>query len=163
MSVIFIISLVLQSTLFSHLAVAGVKPDLPLIIIIFYALFNGSKEGALVGLLGGFLQDLMFGQNLGMNALAKFTVGYLFGSLERKIYKENLFIPMIVVFSGTFLNETILYVLRLIDGVPLNYLTSLQSVILSTAVYNSCLVPFVYGRFYKSSQKGLLSSDRWQV
>ncbi len=163
MTVVFLVSLILQSTLFSHLTVAGVKPDLVLIFIILYALLHGPKEGVLAGLLGGLLQDLLFGQFIGMNALPKLTVGYMFGVLERKIYKENLLIPMAALFLGTFVNETILYLLRQISylmgktgGISLNYLVSVKDVIFSTAVYNSCLAPFIYGKFYKSSQKGLL-------
>jgi len=156
MTVLFLIGLILQSTLFSRLTVAGVKPDLILIFVIFYALLHGSREGALVGLMGGLLQDLLFGQNIGINALSKIVVGYLFGTLEKKIYKENLLIPMVVVFLGTFLNETILYLLRMADGPVLNFFTSVKTVIFSVALFNSCLVPFVYGKFYKSSQKGLL-------
>ncbi len=155
-TVLFFFSLVLQSTLFPHLTVAGAKPDLVLIFIILYALMHGPKEGALVGLAGGLLQDLMFGQYLGMNALAKLSVGYGFGVLERRIYKESLLIPIAALFLGTFLNETVLYLLGLAGSGQINYFTYAGKVILATAVYNSCLAPFVYGRFCKSSQKGLL-------
>ncbi len=158
MTVLFFISLILQSTLFSHLTVAGVKPDLVLILVIFYALLHGPKEGVFIGLVGGLLQDLMFGQNIGMNALAKLITGYAFGVLERKIYKENLLIPIFALFLGTFLNETVLYFIRLAKGAPINYFTYVRSVIFSTAIYNSCLAPFIYERLFKSSQKGLLKS-----
>lgn len=156
MTILFFISLVLQSTLFSHLTVAGVKPDLVLVLVVFYALFQGPQEGALVGLIGGLLQDMMFGQYIGLNALANLVIGYLIGLLERKIYKENLLIPTIILFLSTFLHETILYFLRLAIELPTNYFTFIKSVVFSTAVYNSCLAPFIYGKFYKSSQKGLL-------
>jgi len=156
MTALFFISLILQSTLFSHLTVAGVKPDIVLVLIIFYGLLHGPLEGLLTGLIGGLLQDLMFGQNIGMNTLAKLTVGYIFGSLERKLYKENLLIPIGALFLGTFLNETILYFLRIATGASINYLKYFRDIIFSTAVYNSCLAPFIYGKFYKSSQKGLL-------
>ncbi|MHB9093642.1 MAG: rod shape-determining protein MreD [Eubacteriales bacterium] len=163
MTVLFFIGLVLQATLFSHLTVAGVKPDLVLVLLVFYALLHGPMEGALMGLAGGLLQDLMFGQNIGMNTLAKLVTGYLFGALEKKIYKENVLVPMVVLFLATFLNETVLYILRFFSHVPgptgessINYLASVKNIFFSTAVYNSCLAPFIYGRFYKSSQKGLL-------
>ncbi len=163
MTAVFLASLILQSTLFSHLTVAGVKPDLVLMFVILYALLHGPKEGLLIGLLGGLLQDFLFGQFVGMNALPKLTVGYMFGILERKIYKENLLIPIAAIFLGTFINETILYLLRQVSyllghagGTSLNYLESVRHVILSTAVYNSCLAPLIYTKFYKSSQKGVL-------
>ena len=155
-TILFFISLVLQSTLFSHLTVAGVKPNLVLVLVVFYALFHGPKEGALAGLIGGLMQDMMFGQYIGLNALAGLVVGYLIGLLERKIYKESLFIPTVILFLSTFLHETILYILRLSVEPAANYFTLVKGVILAAAVYNSCLAPFIYGKFYRSSQKGLL-------
>lgn len=168
MTVLFLISLLLQSTVFSHLTVAGVKPDLVLVFLIFYALLHGPLEGALMGVAGGLLQDLLFGQYLGMNALAKLVVGYIFGVLEKKIYKENMLIPMFAIFLGTLLNETILYFLRFFSflispgtGTVGNYFLILKGVIFSIAVYNACLAPFIYGRFYRSSHRGWLqNTDR---
>lgn len=168
MTILFVISLILQSTVFSHLTVAGVKPDLVLVFLIFYALLHGPLEGALMGLVGGLLQDLLFGQYLGMNTLAKLVVGYIFGVLEKKIYKENVLIPMVAVFLGTLLNETVLYFLRFFSllirpgtGTVGTYFLALRSIIFSIAVYNACLAPFIYGRFYRSSLKGWLqNTDR---
>lgn len=163
MTILFLISLILQSTLFSHLTVAGAKPDLVLVFIIFYALLHGPEEGALMGLIGGLLEDLMFGQFIGLNAMAKLTVGYVFGVLERKIYKENLLIPMFGLFAGTFLNESVLYLLQMLlymmgiaGETSVSYFAAVRSFIFPTAVYNSCLTPFIYGKFFRSSQKGLL-------
>lgn len=165
MTILFLVSLILQSTVFSHLTVAGVKPDLVLVFVVFYALLYGPSEGALMGLVGGLLQDLLFGQDLGMNTLAKLVVGYVFGVLEKKIYKDNILIPMVALFFGTLLNETILYFLRFFsflmrptDGSVGNYFLALKSVMLSVAIYNACLAPFIYGRFYRSSHRGWLQN-----
>ncbi len=154
--VLFLLGLILQSTIFSHLTVAGVKPDLVLIMTVFYALLHGSREGALAGAIGGLLQDLLFGQYLGMNTLAKVIAGYVFGMLEKKIYKENLLIPMAIIFVATLMHETVLYMLRQYQGLSAGYFSTLRSVMISAAIYNSCLTPFIYGKFYKSSTKGLL-------
>ncbi len=156
LTVLFLSSLILQSTVFSHLTVFGVKPDLVLVIIIFYAILHGPKEGALAGLIGGLLQDLAFGQNMGMNILAKLITGHLCGLLERRIYKENLLIPMFVVFIGTSANEFMLYLFRLTVDISTGSFSYIRGVILITAAYNSFLTIFIYKRIYASSQKGLL-------
>lgn len=156
MSILFLFGIILQSTLFPHLSIAGVKPDLVLVFVVFYAMLQGPKEGARAGLVGGLLQDILFGQNLGMNIMAKLTTGYLFGFLERRIYKKNLIIPMITVFVATFLNETILYLFRLAVGTSTGYLISIRSIIVIAAIYNSLLSLFMYRRFYISAHKGLL-------
>lgn len=156
MTVIFLISLILQSTLFTHLAIAGVKPDLILIFVVLYAFLNGPREGAVIGIIGGLVQDLLFGQYIGLNAITKLTVGFLFGYLERKIYKENLLIPMLVVFAATIANESILYFFRSSVSVLPGFLESLERIILVMGFYNSFLTIFIYRKFYKSSQNGWL-------
>lgn len=165
MTILFLVSLILQSTVFSHLNIAGIKPDLVLVFIVFYALLNGPKEGALIGFVGGMLQDLLFGQDLGMNTVAKTVVGYTFGVLEKKIYKDNILIPMVALFLGTFLNETILYLLRFFSyvirpthGSVGSYLLAFKGVIFYVAIYNACFAPFIYRRFYRSSHKGWLQN-----
>ena len=63
---------------FNELIVAGVKPDLVLIIVILYALFAGPVKG-----LCGFglrnLEDLFQAKYFGLNAASKFTIGLLTG------------------------------------------------------------------------------------
>lgn len=156
LTILILSGLILQSTVFSHLTLAGAKPDIVLIFIILYAIIYGSKEGALAGIIGGLLQDLIFGQYLGINILTKLTVGYMFGLLERKIYKENLLIPVIVVVLGTLSNEALLYLFRLAIGVSTGDFIYIRGVILYTALYNGIVTLFIYRRFYASSQKGLL-------
>lgn len=156
MAFFFIVSLVLESTLFTHLTVAGVKPDLVLVLVVMYAMLHGSREGAMVGLMGGIMQDLMMGQFIGLNALANFLVGLFFGVLEYKIYKESIFIAGVALIFGTLLHESLIWLLRFFAGFSGNYFTAVKDIIFPSLVYNSCLAPFIYGRFYRSSHKGLL-------
>ena len=65
-----IVCLILQSTLFSQLMIAGVKPDLLLILVIFNCLFQGHTKAVLSVSLG-LLEDLYLGSYIGMNALTK--------------------------------------------------------------------------------------------
>lgn len=156
MAFFFVVSLVLESTLFNHLTVAGVKPDLILVLVVLYAMLHGSREGAIVGLMGGLMQDLMLGRFIGLNFLAKLLTGLIFGVLEYKIYKESILIAAVALIFGTLFHESLIWILGLFAGFSRNYITVFKDIIFPAVVYNSCLAPFIYGRFYRSSQKGLL-------
>lgn len=156
MAFFFIISLVLETTLFPHLTVAGVKPDLILVLVVLYAMLHGSREGAIIGFMGGIMQDLLLGQFVGLNALAKLLAGLLFGVLEYKIYKESIFIAAVALIFGTLWHESLIWLLGLFAGFSGNYFTAFEDIIFPSIVYNSCLAPFIYGRFYRSSHIGLL-------
>ena len=157
LAILIFVSLILQLTVFNYIKVAGVKPDLILAIVIFNALINGSKEGAILGLVAGLAQDMMTGQFYGMNALSKMITGYIFGFAGRKLYRENILIPILCLFFGSVINESILFFLTYFIDLRISLIKAIQDKILPMAIYNSCLAPFIYSKFYDSSAKGLLS------
>lgn len=150
------VALVLQATIFDFIRIFGVKPDLVLLLVIFYGFIHGSKEGAYFGFLSGLFIDFLSGQYIGLNALSKMAVGYFVGLGETKLYKENIFIATIVSMVGTVIGQTIYYLLLLVTGIHIPFINGLFHVIIPIAVYNGIFTILLYGRFYRSSTRGLL-------
>jgi len=148
-------SLVLQSTIFTELIIAGAKPDLNLIIVIFFALFNGPRQGFITGLGLGLLEDLFLAKYIGLNALSKGTTGLITGLLEKRIYKDNFLVPIITLFIGSLTYVLGYFVYTNLAGYALTLGESLR-IGIPMAIYNTCFAPFIYGRFYKASTKGVL-------
>jgi rod shape-determining protein MreD len=139
-----ILSVLIQSTILNRLAFFGARPDLVLIVVIMTGLLRGHQIGAGVGLGAGLLQDVLTGQFVGANALTKMCTGHIIGLTEGKFFKENLFIPMIMMAVGTIGNELLFWLVLYLFGRPLPFwLTSMQ-LILPTAILNSLLAPFVF-------------------
>ncbi|MFZ7102315.1 MAG: rod shape-determining protein MreD [Peptococcaceae bacterium] len=151
------ISLILESTIFNELIIAGVKPDIILVIVILFSLFNGPKEGALLGLGLGLLEDLYLAKYLGLNAVSKFCIGLIIGFMEKRTYKDNFFVPVLSLFVGSLVYSVIYLIFTNIAGYYLNPAQMLR-VALPVAIYNACFAPFIYGKFYKSSTKGVLKA-----
>jgi len=145
-----------QVTLLNFFPVFGVKPDLVLIIVVFNAFLKGSREGALVGFLGGIFVDLATGSYIGMNALALMIVGYLVGFTESKIYKDSSIIVIFMVWMAAFLDQLLTYILLYSMNVQISPGVALLRVMLPAATYTAVLVPLFYHRFYCSNQAGLL-------
>ncbi|MGI6224882.1 MAG: rod shape-determining protein MreD [Peptococcales bacterium] len=148
-------SLILQSTIFNEFLVAGVKPDLLLIIVIFFALFNGPRQGAFIGLGLGLLEDLFQAKYFGLNAASKLTTGLIIGFMEKRIYKDNFLVPILVLFIGSFIHMAFYYLYTNIVGYSVG-VHDFFRVAVPFAIYNMCFAPFTYGPFYKSSTKGIL-------
>jgi rod shape-determining protein MreD len=77
------LALVLQVSVFSHLAVQGVVPDLVLLVVVGAALVHGSELGLVLGFGAGLLLDLAPPADhvAGRWALALMVVGYVAGRL----------------------------------------------------------------------------------
>ena len=150
----------MESTLLEYFKAAGVKPDLLLIFVVFWALFHGRAQGAKLGFVTGLLEDLFLGKYIGLNALTKMIVGYLVGTVENKFFKENLFIPVCALFFATIINSFFYLIAAQLAGIERNLSIFVWESTLPTAIYNTCLAPLLYGKFYKSATKGYLRLGR---
>jgi len=152
------LGLVLQSTVFSELIIAGAKPDLLLIMVILYSLFNGPRHGAFMGLGLGLLEDIFHAKYFGLNAASKFTTGLIIGFMEKRMFKDNFLVPVLVLFVGSLIHTGVYFVFSNIAGYPLS-IEQLVRIAVPFAIYNACFSPFIYGRFYKASTRGILKRD----
>lgn len=146
-----------EVTLLNFFPILGVKPDLVLIIIVFNAFLRGSREGALVGLLGGIFEDLAVGSYFGMNALSLMVIGYGVGLTESKLLKESTIITIFLVWMSSFTVQVLNYILLSFAEVYVSPGIALFRIIIPTATYTAVLVPFFYWWFYRSNKIGWLN------
>ncbi len=150
------VGLILQATLLSHFTVAGVKPDIILILAVFYSVLSGPKKGLFCGFSLGLLEDLYWGRFIGMNALSKGITAAFVGWIAEGAFCENLLVPIISVFVGTLFNQIIVFALGKVMGLNWYFQLWIWKTI-PLALYNTCLVPFIYSYYYywttKKTQK----------
>ncbi len=150
------LALVLESTVLQFVRVAGVKPDLVLVLVVFYAIINGSREGAFWGFMGGLAQDFLSGYYLGMNTLSLTVIGYLVGLGHTRLFRENQFVLAGIAFLATLAVEAIRYLLILSLGITVLPGEALWGLILPLGVYNAAVALLFYRRFYLSATEGIL-------
>ncbi len=74
---IFILIYFLQSNLFNWFNIAGVKPNLFIILALIVGLFAGKIYGATTGIVLGLLLDFFIGKRLGIYAIQLGLAGLL--------------------------------------------------------------------------------------
>ena len=79
-----VLALVLQVSLFPHLAIDGVVPNLCLLVVVATALVRGPEQAAVLGFVAGVLLDLAPPADhvAGRWALALVIVGYVAGRVR---------------------------------------------------------------------------------
>lgn len=74
---IFILIYFLQSNFFTWFNIAGVKPNLFIILVLITGLFVGKIYGSTLGIILGLLLDFFIGKNLGVYAIQLGLAGLL--------------------------------------------------------------------------------------
>ncbi|MHB8170638.1 MAG: rod shape-determining protein MreD [Thermincolia bacterium] len=156
---LLILALLLETTVLDYFSIRKVEPDVILVLVVFFALFNGPGKGALFGFIGGLAQDLLVGQYIGINALTKMIICYLMGKVEQRVYKDHILVPAGFLFFASITNEILFYIIAQLAGLSLEWNVAFYQVILPMAIYNAVLAPFFYRSFYRSHTRGWLKKQ----
>ena len=146
------ILLILRDTLFTKWSIAGGKPDFILILTVYYAIFQGWKKGGIMGLALGFLEDLMAGRFLGINALCKGIIGLVFGLVAGKIYRDNFLVPIACLLLSSLCSSAIYFVLAKIIGSNIYFSGMLLNAV-PNGIYTACFGPILYVLIYLMNKK----------
>ena len=84
----FIFLYFLQANFFIWFNIAGVKPNLFIILALFIGIFIGKAYGISVGIALGLILDLFIGKVMGINAIVLGGAGLLRRSIYKKLFKR---------------------------------------------------------------------------
>ena len=111
----FFIIYFLQVNFFSWFTIAGVKPNLFIIFILFISLFAGMKVGVPFGILTGLFLDIIIGKNIGISAIMFGIIGFIGGYFDKNFSKESRITIMLMVVGSTCVFEIGTYILQAIQ------------------------------------------------
>ena len=105
-----IVSYLLQITVFTHLRLADVVPDIMMILTASLGYIVGKKTGVLTGFMCGFLLDCTYGPVLGLFALTYSTIGYMCGFAHRIYSEEDYTLPLFLIGASEFIFNFVYFV-----------------------------------------------------
>ncbi len=143
-AVIIIAAYLLQCTVFSSLELAGIKPNLLIIITASFGFMRGSREGMLVGFVSGLLADIQFGDMIGFYALIYLLVGFINGLFQRLYFDEDIKLPLFLISISEFLYGIIVYFLTYLLRSDFNFLLYLNKIILPELIYTIVITLGLY-------------------
>jgi rod shape-determining protein MreD len=135
---------ILQVMIAPHIAIGGVVPSIPLLVVITLALIEGPVAGSVAGFSGGLLLDMLGTGPIGAWALVLTLVGYLAGLLSENVFAEGWLLPVTVaLLTGLAAEFFYLGVLGVLGaGAPLG--RALLSAVVPKGVYNAVLAMLLY-------------------
>lgn len=143
----------LQCTLFNHLELAGIKPNLILIVTASFGFMRGQKEGMLVGFFAGLITDIQFGTILGFYALLYLVIGFVNGLFEQLYFDEDIKLPLFLISVSEFLYGIIIYLLMFMLRSDFNFLYYLNRIIVPELIYTIVITLGLYPLILFSNHK----------
>jgi rod shape-determining protein MreD len=89
----------LQTTIWQHVSIAGISPDVCLVVTCLVGILRGEKEAILLGLALGFLQDLFSPGEAWLNMLTKGITGLIAGIAGRHLTAMTPVAVLVFVFA----------------------------------------------------------------
>ena len=135
---------VLQTTLFTHLRVADVAPQIGLVAVLAVAYENGADSGAIFGFVMGLAMDLFLTTPLGLSALSFAVTGYAVGVFQAGVVRTTPWLAPILGFIGGLFGGLVFLTAGALVGQP-GFLAfeSLKTVMIS-AVLDAVIAPVVF-------------------
>ncbi len=140
----FLIIYFLQANFFSWFTIAGVKPNLFIILVLFISLFVGMKYGIVFGLIFGLFLDIVIGKTIEINTIMLTVVAILGGYFEKNFSKDSKITIMLMVIGSTFIFEIGSYVFSIIMLNTNIEILSFIRIILIEVLYNAILTVILY-------------------
>lgn len=143
-TVLIVVTVTLQMSIFSHFSIRGVVPDLALLLVIAAALVRGPSYAALVGFAAGLVLDLAppADHTAGRWALSLVLVGYLAG-LVRTDNETSVPGTLFIVASAAFVGTSVFALTGLVLREPGIDVAAAFEVIPVAVGYDLLLAPLV--------------------
>ena len=110
----FFIFYFLQVNFFNWFTIAGIMPNLFVILILFVGLFAGRTVGISVGVVCGLLLDLFIGRNIGTTGVMLALIGFLGGYFDKNFSKDSKITIILMVIGVTIIYEVGKYIMNVL-------------------------------------------------
>lgn len=164
-ALIIIACYLIQTCIFSKFELAGVTPNLLIIVTSSFGFMRGRKEGMFIGFFCGLILDCNMGAFFGMYSLIFLVIGYLNGLFRKMFYGDDIKLPLALIALSDLFYSLIVYVTMFLVRGKFDFFFYLKSVILPEVVYTILVGIVLYYFLFKLNslleKKGKRSRSRF--
>lgn len=141
---VFFANFILQSTVLRYFEVFGVIPNTTLIFVIVFSFLIRERYVIYYGVVFGLLQDIFFGQIVGVAAFIYFTIGMAIFEIKRHLYRDTILSSIFLTIIGvTYYHLFYFLFMRLFDT-NIGFLYILKNVYLIEIFYDITVSIILY-------------------
>ena len=105
-----IILYLIQTTIFNKITVAGIKPNVVIILVVLIGYKYGKIPGMLMGFFMGLFLDLTESDYIGYYSLIYLIIGYLVGFSNKLYTNDSTLIPLGLVGASDFMLNFLIFI-----------------------------------------------------
>ena len=151
-AILIVFCFILQTSVFSSLELAGVTPNLLLILTASFGFMRGKKEGMAVGFFCGLLIDVFVGNYIGLCTLLYLYLGYFNGMFRKIFYGDDLKLPLLLIGATDLLHGLITYLYLFVMHQKGDLGFYFFNVMLPETIYTVLVAIFLYYLILKVNQ-----------
>ena len=150
----------LQSNFFTWFSIAGVKPNLFIIYILFIGLFGNKSMGIIYGAILGIFLDLIFNEKVGQNLFGLVLIGTIATLFDKNFSKDSRITIMFMVLGTTMIFEVMSYFINYIIYSSNFEIMNFIRILVIEVVYNILITIIIYplmqkfGYYIENEYKG---------
>ena len=142
--IIFIFIYIMQSNFFTSFKIAGVMPNLFIILMLYIGLFMGRNSGIILGVLFGILIDIFIGEHIGITSIMLAIIGIIASIFDKNFSKDNRITIMAMVGISTAIYEIGFYILNyMVFNINIEVIAFIRILIIEI-LYNIILTIILY-------------------
>ena len=134
----------LQVTVLHYLAIGEIRPDLCLALTCLVGFVVGERQGLLLGLGLGFMQDIVSAGELWLNVVTKGVAGLVAGMVGRQLVQTTPLSFLILSLSASSLSGLVFLFAGRPAGALAEELVTIRSILLPQAAYDAVMAAGLY-------------------
>lgn len=134
----------LQTGVFSRFRIAGVVPNILIIITSFFGFMMGRRLGGIVGFVCGIIMDLYNSSLFGMYGLIFLLIGYMNGLLRKLFFGDDMKLPLFFVAVSDLLYGVIVFLIMFLRRSRYDFVFYFMNIMMPEMVYTICVTIPLY-------------------
>lgn len=140
----------LQSNFFSWFNIAGIMPNLFILLILFIGLFGTQTMGTIYGLMVGLILDFLLGTRIGIYSVGLGLIGFLAAIFDKNFSKDSRMTIMVMGVGSTIIFESLTYLLKYVFATNQVDLLNFVKILAIEVAFNLILTIILYPLIQKA-------------
>ena len=140
----FFILYFFQINFFNWFNIAGIKPNLFIVLVLCTGLFMGKKVAIPFGFFVGIYLDLLTGQQIGISGLMFMAIGLLGEYFDKSFPKDNKITILLMISGATAIFEIICYIYNCVRNLVELQMLGFLKIMVIEIIFNVLITIILY-------------------